>query len=404
MFFIIEESNYIGRLQLNYLEKEVKLQSGDFRYFTGVYFRLQDAFNDLFDYLNDRDGGYDLIRSSNYKNAAFNIWLIDPKKKPLKYRDIYEKSVFKISGSMVKTLQDNRVFNYGGNLTKAEKKRIAFQNLPPVDLSYLDDLKREKMDLVYEQDQVNTLRENEQDIPEIIIAKNMPKIDPDSAEKETGGKAGTGGDLNIGLLKKGGASVEEASERIWMDHFNDNPSIDDYFIRNEIIEILKMGKKNYIDQFTNDERSSSIKQRLKYVDQQINKFSKKEFTELLKKSIKEINKLPKKKLSKSEKLKAKRQIIATTRSINVKDGQSTSETKKIVEMGRKLNALRSYYGMVRDSYSDNRKVLAPTKHNLTIWSKNPDRYDLIGVDTHKTTKATIRKKDQTLVDKILNWL
>ena len=91
----------------------------------------------------------------------------------------------------------------------------------------------------------------------VIIARNMKKITPESARKETGAKTGTNKDINIGLLDKNGVSVERAAESIWMDYFAEDDrgnrlsNIDVQDIRNIIIEILSMGKNNFLNQYLN---------------------------------------------------------------------------------------------------------------------------------------------------------
>jgi hypothetical protein len=87
----------------------------------------------------------------------------------------------------------------------------------------------------------------------VIIARNMKKITPESARKETGAKTGTNKDINIGLLDKNGVSVERAAESIWMDYFEEDglSNIDVQDVRSIIIEILTMGKNNFLNQYLN---------------------------------------------------------------------------------------------------------------------------------------------------------
>lgn len=90
---------------------------------------------------------------------------------------------------------------------------------------------------------------------EVIIANNLPKITPDSAKKETGGKIGVNKDINPNLLSKDGVSVERAAE----DINNDYPDIDVQDIRNYIIDILQIGVVNFVNRYTNQNRIDSIK-------------------------------------------------------------------------------------------------------------------------------------------------
>jgi hypothetical protein len=102
------------------------------------------------------------------------------------------------------------------------------------------------------------LRETQQDatdsVPQLIILENLPKITPASAKRETGAKVGTRGDINIGMVDKRGYTVEKAAERL-LELYGPNaegilpPEFDEYRIRTEIIDILKMGRANYRAQF-----------------------------------------------------------------------------------------------------------------------------------------------------------
>ena len=91
--------------------------------------------------------------------------------------------------------------------------------------------------------------------PEVLIAINLPKITPDSATKETGGKIGVNKDINPNLISKDGVSVERAAE----DINNDYPDMDIQTIRNYIIDILQTGVVNFVNSYTNQNRIDSIK-------------------------------------------------------------------------------------------------------------------------------------------------
>ena len=91
--------------------------------------------------------------------------------------------------------------------------------------------------------------------PEVLIATNLPKITPDSATKETGGKIGVNKDINPNLISKNGVSVERAAE----DINNDYPDMDIQTIRNYIIDILQTGVVNFVNSYTNQNRIDSIK-------------------------------------------------------------------------------------------------------------------------------------------------
>jgi hypothetical protein len=91
--------------------------------------------------------------------------------------------------------------------------------------------------------------------PEVLIATNLPKITPDSATKETGGKIGVNKDINPNLISKDGVSVERAAE----DINNDYPDMDIQTIRNYIIDILQTGVVNFVNSYTNQNKIDSIK-------------------------------------------------------------------------------------------------------------------------------------------------
>jgi hypothetical protein len=120
---------------------------------------------------------------------------------------------------------------------------------------HCDDLQRTVAHLEMEKDQVEQTQQFAEDvIPQLVILENLPKITPASAKRETGAKTGTKSDINIGLLNKRGVTVEKAAEQIAERYGPDGenlltPEFDEYRIRGEVIDILKMGKRNYRDQF-----------------------------------------------------------------------------------------------------------------------------------------------------------
>lgn len=118
--------------------------------------------------------------------------------------------------------------------------------------------------------------------PDIIIAKNMVKITPESARKETGVKTGTSKDININLLSKDGVSVSKAAEIIFGDYFNEDsqhPGIDDQYIRNVIIDILKIGKNKFIESYLNTDRIKQKEIELNSIKDKLSKTEQIESTE-----------------------------------------------------------------------------------------------------------------------------
>ena len=120
---------------------------------------------------------------------------------------------------------------------------------------HCDDIQRTVAHLEQEKDMLQIGQEFAEDtIPELVILENLPKITPASAKRETGAKVGTKGDINISLVNKRGVTVEKAAEQIYEKYGPDGerllpPEFDEYRIRTEIIDILKMGLRNYRAQF-----------------------------------------------------------------------------------------------------------------------------------------------------------
>lgn len=120
---------------------------------------------------------------------------------------------------------------------------------------HCDDIRHTVAELEQEKDMLEITQQYAEDtIPELVILENLPKITPASAKRETGAKVGTRGDINIGLLSKRGVTVEKAAEILLEKYGRDGerilpPEFDEYRIRTEIIEILKMGVRNYRAQY-----------------------------------------------------------------------------------------------------------------------------------------------------------
>ena len=96
----------------------------------------------------------------------------------------------------------------------------------------------------------------------VLIATNLPKIKPESARRETGVAVGTSKDINPGLLSNNGVSVERAAEMLSENLFYEGsgfPEIDVQDIRDYIIDILQTGVKNYVDEFTDQNKIDNLK-------------------------------------------------------------------------------------------------------------------------------------------------
>jgi len=125
-------------------------------------------------------------------------------------------------------------------------------------VDHCDSLKLDVAELEREKDMLEISQQFAEDnVPELIVLERMPKITPASAKRETGGKVGTRGDININLVSKRGVSVERAAEDIFESYGPDGenllaPDFDVQRIREEIIEILKVGKVKYRAQILTD--------------------------------------------------------------------------------------------------------------------------------------------------------
>ena len=103
-----------------------------------------------------------------------------------------------------------------------------------------------------------------EDIFEMIVFKNMPKISPESAEKETGAKVGRSKDISNFYIKTDGVTVEEASEEVWADLDEDlQNQYSDYDIRNIIIEILTTPPKEFKEKFSPKGKLNDINRKIK---------------------------------------------------------------------------------------------------------------------------------------------
>jgi hypothetical protein len=101
----------------------------------------------------------------------------------------------------------------------------------------------------------------ERSVP-VLIATNLPKIKPESARRETGVAVGTSKDINPGLLSNSGVSVEKAAEMINESLFYEGsgfPEIDMQDIRSYIIDILQTGVKNFVNDYTKQDKIDNLK-------------------------------------------------------------------------------------------------------------------------------------------------
>lgn len=121
-----------------------------------------------------------------------------------------------------------------------------------------------------------------------IVVNAMPKITPESAQKETGGKIGTGRDINPSLVSKDGLTVKEAAHVIWETNFADEGRYDDQDVRNVIIDILSYGKQGFIDDLVNQRAIDNIKNDIYEKKALLKERNKKEAQKIVETPVKEI--------------------------------------------------------------------------------------------------------------------
>ena len=119
------------------------------------------------------------------------------------------------------------------------------------------ELLREEIAQLEEEDELT----NESNV-NVIAARLMPKITPESAAKETGGKVGTRGDIMLNLVDKNGETFDEAALSIlgnWPYDMEERQDVTTSDIFNIISEVLLVGKKAYIDSYLNTKEIESKK-------------------------------------------------------------------------------------------------------------------------------------------------
>lgn len=99
--------------------------------------------------------------------------------------------------------------------------------------------------------------ENVENTTEKIIFDNLPLITPASAKKETGLKTGAKVDINPVWLSVKGVSVPQAAHNIWNKYFSES-NITDQDVKNIIITILTLGKKEFQRQYITDNSNETI--------------------------------------------------------------------------------------------------------------------------------------------------
>ena len=187
------------------------------------------------------------------------------------------------------------------------------------------------------------------DVPELIVLENMPRIGAESARKETGGKVGSRKDISPSLVSKNGPSVERAAEDIVERYGSDGEGIltkDEFWVRDEIITILLNGKKNYKKEILEDVRELELK-------------------------VLELEK------------KLKSECLGDRGF----EGFFMSK-QEVIKEAMEYQKTRSKRSRAIDEKSANKRRLSPTAENLLRWMKNPSRFDIIGVDAYRAKRPT----------------
>jgi hypothetical protein len=97
----------------------------------------------------------------------------------------------------------------------------------------------------------------------MIIANNLPRILPESAQKESGANTGNKSDISTSLLSKSGVTVDQAANDIWESEFGIDSNVDTQDVRNIIIDILTSGSvSNYKKSFNESLGIKGLKQDL----------------------------------------------------------------------------------------------------------------------------------------------
>lgn len=149
-------------------------------------------------------------------------------------RKIQESDRFKLRNLGVQ--KSTRVLDLQ-KIQESDRERVA-------EIQQLNDLYRLEMDLAVNEDAISS-----EQVPQLYILDNLPKITTESAERETGGKVGVKKDISPAFISNAnGVSVERAAEMIT----EDAPAgftWDESDVRNEIIEILQTGIVKYREEY-----------------------------------------------------------------------------------------------------------------------------------------------------------
>jgi hypothetical protein len=139
------------------------------------------------------------------------------------------------------------------------------------------EIENELADLEMKLSQTETSSSDTDFIPEVIVAKNLPKITSESAMDATGGKTGANQDIAIGLINDtDGMSVDDAAHQLWQDHFQEDGIYDTQDVREMITDILKKGKVDYLNEYTKAKETADIKREIRSVKKNLSDAKKSE--------------------------------------------------------------------------------------------------------------------------------
>jgi hypothetical protein len=117
---------------------------------------------------------------------------------------------------------------------------------------------------------IETSEARSESSPEVIVANNIPKITPESARKETGGKTGNGKDIPTSMLSARGVTVDQAAHDIWENEFGLEGSLDTSEIKEIIIEVLKSGSvRNFKNKYNGVTELKELRSSLKEKNKQL---------------------------------------------------------------------------------------------------------------------------------------
>ncbi len=100
------------------------------------------------------------------------------------------------------------------------------------------------------------VKDNIEFSPAKIVVQYLPLLTPASVKKETGLSVGVKSDINPSLLSVNGVTVQQAAHNIWASHFSESKTSESD-IRNMILDIISVGKKEFEKRLTSQDNSES---------------------------------------------------------------------------------------------------------------------------------------------------